>query len=70
MLGPGPQQDIEAINARMRRSKPVVRRAAREVYDSYLKANRVEEGIDSYEAVVRLVLGTTFDEGWAPTLVR
>jgi hypothetical protein len=54
----------------MLRARPVVRRAARDVYDSYLKANRVEQGIDSYEAVVRLVLGTMFDEAWVPTLPR
>ena len=29
----------------------------------YLKANRVERGILSYDAVVRLVLGTRFDAG-------
>jgi uncharacterized protein DUF3810 len=70
LLGPGPRQDILAINARLVRSKPVVRRAARDVYDSYLRANRVEQGIESYEAVVRLVLGTTFDAEWTPALAR
>ena len=54
----GPREDLLAINARLLRSAPVVRRAAREVYDSYLKANRVEKGIESYDAVVRLMLGT------------
>src|SRR5262249_4472246 len=62
----GPRQDLLAINARLLRSTPVVRDAAREVYDSYLKANRVERGILSYDAVVRLVLGTRFDAGWTP----
>ena len=42
LLAPGPRQDLVAINARLLRSAPVVRRAARDVYDSYLKANRVE----------------------------
>jgi hypothetical protein len=56
-LGPGPRGDIVAINARLLRSAPIVRRAASDAYDSYLKANRVERGIDSYDAVVRLVLG-------------
>ena len=51
LLAPGPRQDLVAINARLLRSAPVVRRAARDVYDSYLKANRVELGIASYDAV-------------------
>ena len=35
------------------RSAPVVRRAAQDVYDSYLKANRVERGIEIGVAQVR-----------------
>ena len=45
-----------------------MRRAARDAYDSYLKANRVERGIESYDAVVRLVLGSVFDESWTPRM--
>ncbi len=56
-LAAGPRADIVAINARLLRSAPVLRRAASDAYDSYLKANRVERGIASYDAVVRLVLG-------------
>jgi hypothetical protein len=66
LIGPGPGQDFAAINARLLRSAPVVRRAARDVYDSYLKANRVERGIASYDAVVRLAIGVRFDDGWRP----
>ena len=66
LLAPGPRQDLAAINARLLRSAPVVRRAARDVYDSYLKANRVELGIASYDAVVRLALGVRFDPEWKP----
>jgi len=68
LLAPGPRQDLVAINARLLRSAPVVRRAARDVYDSYLKANRVELGIASYDAVVRLALGVRFDPAWKPRL--
>jgi Protein of unknown function (DUF3810) len=68
LIAPGPRQDLVAINARLLRSAPAVRRAARDVYDSYLKANRVERGIASYDAVVRLALGVRFDEGWRPRL--
>jgi hypothetical protein len=45
-----------------------VRRAARGVYDSYLKANRIDEGIENYGVVLQLMLGTRFDEHWKPRL--
>jgi len=38
------------------------------VYDSYLKANRVTEGIASYDAVVNLAVGTSFGGNWTPRL--
>jgi hypothetical protein len=66
-LAPGPRQDIEAIVARLRRGEwPLLRAAGWQVYDQYLKANRVEEGVRSYGLVVTLVLRATFDEGWIP----
>jgi hypothetical protein len=64
-LDPGPIEDLRAMAARYARSSPVVSRAARGVYDEYLRANGVAEGIASYDAVVRLMLGTRFDaQGW------
>ena len=33
-----------------------------------LRANRIEEGIASYNAVVRLMLGTSLDADWNPRL--
>jgi hypothetical protein len=65
-LDEGPRQDLQAMAARYARSSPIVRRAARGVYDEYLRANRVTEGIASYDAVVRLMIGTRFDEHWKP----
>jgi hypothetical protein len=50
--------------ARYEKSSPVVREAASGVYDSYLRANRVEEGIASYDAVLRLMLGTRLGPEW------
>jgi hypothetical protein len=38
------------------------------LYDSYLRANRVDEGIASYTAVVRLILGAGIEDGRGPTL--
>jgi hypothetical protein len=67
-LDRGPLEDLRAISARYDRASPVVRRTARGVYDEYLKANRVAEGIASYDAVVRLMVGTRFDARWTPAL--
>jgi hypothetical protein len=67
-LDDGPREDLRSITARYQRSSPVVRNAAREVYDSYLKANRIEEGIANYGVVLQLILGTKFEGGWKPVL--
>jgi len=67
-LDEGPRQDLRAIAARYARSSPRVRTAARGVYDSYLKANRIEEGIDNYNLALQLILGTRFERNWKPTL--
>lgn len=65
-LDRGPRQDLRAIAERYALSKPAVRQVARGTYDAYLRANRVEEGIESYDAVVRLILGAGAAHGWAP----
>jgi hypothetical protein len=65
-LDEGPRPDLQAMAARYARTSPLVRRAANGVYDEYLKANGVSEGIASYDAVVRLMVGTRFKEGWTP----
>ncbi len=67
-LEAGPRADLEAIADRYRRASPMVREASREMYDSYLKANRVDEGIAAYGAVVRLMLGTEFVSEGVPRL--
>ena len=54
----GPRDDLRAIRDRLARHvNPRVASAGWRVYDSYLKANRVEAGARSYDQVVRLVLG-------------
>jgi hypothetical protein len=66
-LQPGPRRDVDAIVARLRRGQwPVLRRAGWAVYDQYLKANRVDEGIRSYGEVVTLILRARFEDGWTP----
>ena len=67
-LAEGPRQDLRAIAARYARSSPRVRTAARGAYDSYLKANRIEEGIANYDLALQLILGTQFDSSWKPKL--
>jgi hypothetical protein len=66
-LGAGPRQDINAIVERLQRGqRPWLRVAGWRVYDQYLKANRVEEGVRSYGAVVTLILQARFGPGWIP----
>jgi hypothetical protein len=65
-LDDGPRRDLRAVVERYQRSKPQVRAVAWQVYDTYLKANRVSEGIASYDAVVTLILGTKFTADWVP----
>lgn len=54
--GPVAARDLAAIRARYERSSPAVRGAASAAYDQFLKANRVDGGIESYDAVLRLML--------------
>jgi len=67
MLADGPRRDLNAIVERLRRGQlPAVRRAGWAVYDQYLKANRVEEGVRSYGEVLTLLLRARFTDGWSP----
>ena len=66
-LDAGPRGDLQAIRDRIaRHMDPRVFAASWRVYDSYLKANRVEAGAASYAEVVRLVLGVRLASGWQP----
>jgi hypothetical protein len=67
-LHPAAVSDLVGINERLSRANPVVSRTAARVYDSYLRASGVDEGIASYGAVLRLMIGTTFDADWNPRL--
>ena len=64
----GPRIDLFAIRMRYARTSGALRFAAREGYDKYLKANRVEKGVESYDAVVQLILGTVSDSHGNPRL--
>ena len=67
-LSPRVLADMRAINERLGRADPAVSGFARNVYDSYLRAQGVEEGIASYGAMLRLMLGTSFENGWVPRM--
>ena len=55
----GPRADLRAMRERHDREvSPRIAGAGWRVYDSYLKANRVDAGTASYAEVVQLVLGT------------
>ena len=66
-LGPGPRGDLEAIANRIaRNASPRISAIGWRAYDRYLKANRVEEGVASYQGVVRLVLGVRLGPDGTP----
>jgi hypothetical protein len=66
-LNAAPRADVEAIVERLRRGQlPLLRNASWRVYDQYLRANRVEEGIRSYGQVITLLLRARFEDGWVP----
>ena len=66
-LGAGPRRDVAAIVERLRRGQlPLLQTASWAVYDQYLRANRVEEGIRSYGEVVTLILRIRFEGDYRP----
>jgi hypothetical protein len=66
-LGAGPRADLAAIRARVARQVDLrLFAVGQRIYDQYLKANRVESGVESYGHVVQLVLGVRFGPGWVP----
>ena len=67
-LSPAVIADLRAISARLGRVNPVVSGFARNVYDQYLKTQGVDEGLASYSAMLKLMVGTTFENGWVPAL--
>ena len=68
-LSEGPRKHLKAIALRLNRAIPNVRLVSRQVYDRFLKANRVKEGIESYDGVVTLVIGTRFEANWRPIIM-
>jgi len=68
-LATGPRADMTAVAERLRRgAAPTLQRASWAAYDSYLKANRVEEGVRSYSRVLELLTTAQFEDDWRPRL--
>jgi hypothetical protein len=65
-LADGPRRDLQAMRERAARRWPWLQRPAWWLYDRYLRANRVEQGIVSYGAALDLIVGTRFGSGWVP----
>jgi Protein of unknown function (DUF3810) len=66
-LAPEVVADLRAIAEReARRRNATISRVQWKVYDQFLKVSGVEAGVASYGMVVRLVLGTRFEQGWIP----
>ena len=55
-LDPGVLDDLRAMSRRQARQRPEVQRAAFRVYDRYLRANHVEDGVASYSRALSLIL--------------
>jgi hypothetical protein len=62
----GPRIDLWMLRYRYQQTNAALRFAAQRGYDAYLKANRVEKGVESYDAVVQLILGTALDADGYP----
>ncbi len=61
-LDPAVRADIGRIVRRTLQQNPHVQRAASQVYDSYLRANRVADGTASYGRALSLLLLPTFQD--------
>jgi hypothetical protein len=64
-LDPGVRSDLDAIAQRALRRNPRVQKTAFQVYDTYLKANRVDDGVASYDRALTLILSPKFRDAFA-----
>jgi hypothetical protein len=61
--------DLQAMAERSERDQVrAVSVMAWRTYDTYLRSQRVERGVENYGDVVRLLAGTRFEAGWKPAL--
>jgi len=63
------QADLDAMARRTARDQVrAVSLTAWNLYDRYLRANRVAAGVRNYSEVVQLMVGTRFAPGWTPVV--
>jgi hypothetical protein len=68
-LSPEAVGDLRALSEKAAREiRPTVQRANTAVYDRFLKANRLELGVRSYDEVTRLLVGTRLTDDHRPVL--
>jgi hypothetical protein len=67
-IAPGPRRDLAEIRRHAALGWPWLQRPAWWVYDRYLRANRVEEGVRSYGAALELMVGTRFVREGVPKM--
>jgi Protein of unknown function (DUF3810) len=65
-LAAGPLRDFSDIRERLERGRPTIQRVSWRAYDTFLKANRVDQGIRSYDEIVSLVVGVATDADGKP----
>ena len=65
-LSPGVREDLRAISRRLHSSAPEVRALAMAASDRFLRANRVESGVRSYDELIAIIGGTRFDARGRP----
>lgn len=61
-VDPGVREDLRALAARWALIQPSVRAASFKVYDGYLRANSVGDGVQSYSRALQLILLPTLRE--------
>jgi hypothetical protein len=61
-LDAGVKTDLAELSKRLMRQRPQVQRAAFRVYDGYLRANRVEDGVASYSRALSLIVSPPLRE--------
>ncbi len=63
-LDPAVRGDLDLIAQRAARRNPRVQKTAFRVYDTYLKANRVDDGVASYDRALTLILSPKFRDAF------
>jgi hypothetical protein len=61
-LDPGIRADLSAVAERLSRRDPAVQRTAFHIYDNYLRANHVQDGVASYSRALTLILSPQMRE--------